>query len=104
MRYLKINEKDNVAIAIAPLEREECIDVLGTQIELVDHIDRFQKFALEPISSGDAIIKYGVSIGVSTKDIHPGESVHVHNMKSEYIQTYSRKKPGRRPTPKAGMQ
>jgi altronate dehydratase len=39
------------------------------------------KISLHPIAMGEAIIKYGVKIGVATSFIEKGEHVHVHNCK-----------------------
>jgi hypothetical protein len=38
------------------------------------------------------VIKYGVSIGSATRDIELGELVHLHNMKSDYLPTYTLEK------------
>jgi hypothetical protein len=37
------------------------------------------KVARRRIIRGEAVIKYGVEIGVATADIESGEHVHVHN-------------------------
>ena len=41
------------------------------------------KLAIEPIRSGDTIIKYGVDIGKAVADIGAGEHLHVHNVKTK---------------------
>ncbi len=38
------------------------------------------KIAIEEIGEGERVIKYGETIGYSSKSIKPGEHVHVHNM------------------------
>jgi len=38
------------------------------------------KVALEPLSAGADIVGYGEVIGVATRDILPGDLVHIHNM------------------------
>lgn len=40
------------------------------------------KFALTPIKKGEAVVKYGEVIGLATRDILPGQYVHVHNIES----------------------
>jgi altronate dehydratase small subunit len=40
------------------------------------------KFALWAIAKGDEILKYGTIIGRATRDISPGEHVHVQNVES----------------------
>jgi (2R)-sulfolactate sulfo-lyase subunit alpha len=41
------------------------------------------KVALQPIKSGDTVIKYGQDIGRAVADIAPGEHVHTHNLKTK---------------------
>ncbi len=69
MKYIKINEKDNVAIVVCAPNGET-------------HIPNGHKIALRDIAEGENVIKYGHSIGVATKQIVKGDHVHVHNLKS----------------------
>ncbi len=78
MDHLKINAKDNVAVALAPLSAGE--ERLG--VTLKENIKRGHKFALRPIAEGENIIKYGSPIGRATAPIAPGEHVHTHNVKT----------------------
>ena len=41
------------------------------------------------IATNESIVKYGVSIGSATRDIVRGDLVHLHNMKSDYLPTYT---------------
>lgn len=63
MKKLKINEKDNVAV-------------------MLDGEFQGHKTALTDIPKGGQIIKYGYPIGHAIADIHSGEHVHTHNMKT----------------------
>jgi len=47
------------------------------------------KFAIRRIAKGERVVKYGAPIGVATQDIAPGEYVHLHNVTSDYIPTYT---------------
>jgi altronate dehydratase small subunit len=47
------------------------------------------KVARCPIFAGDKIIKWGASIGSATCDIAAGQVVHLDNMKSDYLPTYT---------------
>jgi hypothetical protein len=81
---LKIHPKDNVAVAIKPLKAGDRI--LGVASDLLiagQDIPKNHKLALEEISIGGKIIKYGESIGLATKTIQPGQWVHTHNLKAE---------------------
>ena len=61
MDTVRINEKDNVCVSL----------------------ETGHKIALCNIVKGTDIIKYGYPIGIATKDIAQGESVHSHNMKTK---------------------
>jgi len=80
--YIKINEKDKVAVALRPLYVGENFTIDGKQIVLQQDINQGHKFALEDISVGEKIIKYGYPIGVATTNIKKGEWVHTHKMKT----------------------
>ncbi len=78
MDHLKINAKDNVAVALTPLSAGE--ERLG--VVLKEDIKRGHKFALRAIAEGEDIIKYGSAVGHATAPIAPGEQVHTHNVKT----------------------
>ena len=54
----------------------------GRMYTLLEDIPQGHKFALEKISSGEAVIKYGSPIGYATEDIPAGSWIHTHNMKT----------------------
>ena len=81
-----LNRKDNVATALSGLEAGE---VVGVEVDkdlvsvtLADPISFGHKFSLTDIKTDSAIIKYGEIIGKATRDIKPGQHVHVHNVAS----------------------
>jgi len=47
------------------------------------------KVARQAIGAGEKIIKWGAPIGSATCDIAAGEVVHLDNMKSDYLPTYT---------------
>lgn len=85
---LKVHEADNVATIFA-----EGI-LKGTQVQIRDKSGNTQmmtvlndipyghKVAVIAINKGELINKYGEEIGIASKDITPGEHVHVHNLDS----------------------
>lgn len=86
-RALKINLADNVATALVDIAKGGEADIVSedgclSQIKALDNIPLAHKIALAEIAVGERIIKYGESIGAATRDIHPGEHVHVANVKS----------------------
>lgn len=80
-RILKINAADTVAVALEPLVKgETCTLEDGHCITMIDEIPRAHKFALQDISEGENITKYGQPIGHATQSIATGQHVHIHNM------------------------
>lgn len=47
------------------------------------------KIASRDIAAGEKIVKYGAPIGSATTAIPAGEHVHLHNMKSDYLPTFT---------------
>ena len=86
---IKLNEKDN--IGIAPMDIPQNINI-NYGIKSINNIPYGHKISLKKIKSGDFIFKYGQIIGISNKNIEPGEHVHSHNMGySEFKREYIRK-------------
>jgi altronate dehydratase small subunit len=44
------------------------------------------KIAVVPMDAGDAVVKYGVAIGLASRQIEAGEWVHLHNCQSRVDQ------------------
>ena len=72
-RLLLLSPADNVLIARVALE--------GIPVGF--------KIARRAISAGEKIIKWGAPIGSATCDIVAGARVHLDNMKSDYLTTYT---------------
>ncbi len=85
-RAIIINDKDNVATALEPLERDATITVdrhgRTEPLRVLSAVPGGHKIALCDISPGEYVIKYGEPIGVAVAGISAGDHVHVHNMKS----------------------
>lgn len=77
-KLFKINDKDNVAIALEELKKGEIID----NIKLLDDIPFGHKVLLNDLKNGENIIKYGNPIGHLTIDCKKGEHIHEHNLKT----------------------
>ena len=82
MDYIRINEKDNVCVALKDLKKGTTIEVGGKQIVLLEDIARGHKVSICDLKEGDNIIKYSFPIGHATADIPAGSHVHVHNIKT----------------------
>jgi altronate dehydratase small subunit len=80
----QIHKDDNVAALLVDAGPEE-ITVTGAgqgRIFLSQAIVMGHKAAVRPIAAGESIIKFGIPIGRATRDIAPGEWVHLHNCAS----------------------
>jgi altronate dehydratase small subunit len=88
-RLLFLNPKDNVCTAIAPISSGTTLQIYGETVVIKQNIPLGFKIAGCNIGINGPIMKYGVSIGSATRDIALGELVHLHNMKSDYLPTYT---------------
>lgn len=81
-QIIKIHSWDNVAVALSALEEGSQHEIEGTIITLPQAVSRGHKFALQPISRGENIVKYGLPIGHAVEDIAAGEHIHSQNAKT----------------------
>jgi altronate dehydratase small subunit len=88
-RLLFLNPKDNVCTAIAAIPDGTILQISGNTVVTRENIPLGFKIAGCNIARHESVIKYGVSIGSATRDIVLGELVHLHNMKSDYLPTYT---------------
>lgn len=79
---IKINNEDNVLVALTNLETGQVIKDNDLDIELIDDINPGHKIAARDIYKGENITKYGYSIGHATEDIKKGQWIHSHNLKT----------------------
>lgn len=83
-RAIMLDEKDNVATAIADLKAGNIITVNSqngaVKVSLTQDIPLGHKFALKDIPRGGTIVKYGEKIGRAKNRLHKGEHAHVHNV------------------------
>ena len=79
---VKIDEKDNVAVALKHIDKGKYIIIEGEKITVCENIPAGFKFAVKNIQKGENVIKYGNAIGAATENIAKGGIVHSHNLKS----------------------
>ncbi len=88
LRALIIHPDDNVANLIGAGQQGQQVSCTvegqgGTEtIELLGDLPANHKLARRDIGANEPIIKYGLSIGTSSKPIARGEHVHAHNIES----------------------
>ena len=79
---LVISARDNVATALEMLEPGRALYFGPRHVVVRDRIPSGHKVAIESISSGQEVIKYGSAIGTAMSDIAVGAHVHTHNVAS----------------------
>ncbi len=88
-RVLVLAPGDNVAIAKSDIPAGTALQVMGVAVTLKAAMEVGHKFAFLKVAKGAGITKYGAPIGVATQDIEPGDPMHIHNITSDYIPTYT---------------
>ena len=88
-KLLRIHRDDNVLIVVTPVrpgDRDVIneLEILFTQDIAIGH-----KVAARDIKAGERVYKCGVPIGSAKEMIPAGAHVHLHNLKSDYIATYT---------------
>lgn len=80
--FIKINDNDNVVVALNPIPAGEAITVGNLTVTALEEIPAGHKMALCDISAGSEVIKYGFRIGNAREDIKKGAWIHTHNVKT----------------------
>ena len=88
-QLIRLSKVDNVLVACCDLQKGERIFFEGTTYDMEEFVGLGHKIAANDIESGEPIVKFNVVIGSSLSKIKKGEHVHVHNMESNYISTYT---------------
>lgn len=88
-KLILLNPQDNVFIARQYIMAGDEALINGKVFYFEKEIPLGHKVAAKEIQQGERIIKYGVPIGSATENITGGTHIHLHNMKSDYIQTYT---------------
>ena len=85
-----LSPDDNVVVARRNVAAGEAVALAADTIVARVDLPLGHKMARRFIPAGGIVVKYGMEIGSATTDIEPGEWVHLHNMKSNYISTHTR--------------
>ena len=88
-RLLLLAETDNVLVTCASLKSGDLVGLEGTRVRMTSDAPLGFKVARRDLTPGDKVLKYGAVIGSATAIIRRGDVVHLHNMKSDYLPTYT---------------
>lgn len=86
---IRIHPRDNIAVLRQSLRPGASLRVGGRVETFPDGLGLGHKIALGPIRANEPVYKYGVPIGLATREIVAGEHVHLHNLRSDYLATYT---------------
>ena len=93
---LVLHAEDNVVVCRRDVRAGERLLIEGDVLIASNDVALGHKIARYLIHRGAPVVKYGMSIGSSTSEIQPGDWVHLHNMKSDYIPSHTRDSKERR--------
>ncbi len=88
-KLLRIHRDDNVLIVVTPVGPGDRDVIDGREILFTQAIAIGHKVAARDIHAGEKVYKCGVPIGSSKERIPAGAHIHLHNLKSDYITTYT---------------
>jgi hypothetical protein len=88
-QFIVMHSHDNCATALTTLSKGTVLHYTDRVVRLNHDIELGHKFAITDISSDDFVIKYGQAIGRATQDIALGDWVHIHNIRSVYMEAFT---------------
>ena len=89
--FILLHPNDNVLICRKQSAAGDHVELDGSNVCLHEDILVGHKIARRSLNAGDRVIKYGAPIGSMTAAVAAGGHVHLHNMKSDYIASHTRK-------------
>jgi SAF domain len=88
-KLLRIHRDDNVLVVVTPISPGDRDVIDGQEVLFTQSIAIGHKVAARDIQAGDKVYKCGVAIGSAKESISAGTHMHLHNLKSDYIPTYT---------------
>jgi altronate hydrolase len=78
---LRIEETDNLIVALKDLHKGETVQWKGSSYTLVTDVRAKHKFAAEDVSEGGVVSMYGDAVGKAVKSIVKGEAITTENIR-----------------------
>ena len=88
-KLLRIHRADNVLIVVRSVKPGDRELIDGGDIVFTQEIAIGHKVAARDIRAGEKVYKCGVPIGSAKEKVPAGGHIHLHNLKSDYIATYT---------------
>lgn len=89
MDTILLSPGDNVVVLTRSVPAGATVRIHDQEFLIRDALGLGHKLAARAIGVGEKIIKYGAPIGSATRAIEPGEHVHLHNIQSDYLPTFT---------------
>jgi hypothetical protein len=86
---LLMSPDDNCLIARTQLQAGLTVEIDGVRVTLPDTVQLGHKVARRALEPGDRVLRYGAPIGTMTAPVAIGAHIHTHNLRSDYIPTYT---------------
>ena len=86
-----LHPDDNVMVCRETIAAGTMLTVDSAPMAILTAIEVGHKVARTDLRAGDKILKYGAPIGSMITDARRGDHIHMHNMKSDYISSHTRK-------------
>lgn len=86
---LRLHRDDNVLIVVKSLRAGDSDVIDGREVVFMQDIGIGHKVAARDLEAGEKIYKCGVPIGSAKERVPVGGHLHLHNLKSDYIATYT---------------
>lgn len=90
--YIHLHPDDTIYVLIKALDVGEVLTIDGVEYIIEQPLSLGHKIAARDMLVGEKVLKYGVPIGLASQPIRCGEHVHLHNLKSEYTNTFTLEK------------
>ena len=79
-RAIRLRPVDDVAVAVTAISAGDEVRAGSAAVTARQDIARGHKIALHELRAGQAVTRYGQTIGFAGTDIAAGEHVHEHNL------------------------
>lgn len=86
-----LHPDDNVLIAVASLAPGTEVSIEGRRHQLQEAVPLGHKIARRDLPAGTRVLRYGAPIGSLFAAVKAGDWVHMHNLKSDYLASHTRK-------------
>jgi hypothetical protein len=89
-QFILLHHDDSILVCISTSRAGSTVVINGTAYVLASDILLGHKIARVELFVGDPVLRYGIKIGSMTAAANPGEHIHSHNLKSDYIPAHGR--------------